>query len=92
LTISPKRAADNYEAYAQAKTDGCFPTVELDLECAAWDNYFPTVKLKIEALEREFPAEFPDVWEPIATTITLLSQSRIATVSPIFIRSDVENR
>jgi hypothetical protein len=52
---------------------------------------FPTVELKIEALEREFPADFPDVWEPIATTITLLSESPIATVFPIVIRSDAEN-
>jgi hypothetical protein len=92
LTISPKRVADNYEAYAQAKADGCFHTVELELECAAWDHYFPTIELKIEALEREFPAGFPDVWEPISMTITLLSESQITTVSPIVIRSDAENR
>ncbi|KAF7377946.1 hypothetical protein MSAN_00218500 [Mycena sanguinolenta] len=82
-------AADNYGAYAQAKADGCFPTVKL--ECAAWDKYFPTFELKIEALEHEFPAEFPDVWEPIATTIIPLSESPIATVSPVVIRSTVKD-
>ncbi|KAJ6461108.1 hypothetical protein C8R45DRAFT_1108906 [Mycena sanguinolenta] len=82
--------SDNYEAYARAKADGCFPTVEL--ECAAWDQYFPTVELKLEALELEFPVVFPgDVLEPIATTITPLSESSIATVFPIVIRSSVRD-